>query len=56
MKCRNTNASRSRKNQPPELFYEGIKVGILKNFAIFTENHLYWSLFLIAFINASVFL
>ena len=28
----------------PEVFY---KKAILKNFAIFTENHLYWSLFLI---------
>ena len=27
------------------------KVGVLKNFAIFTENHLCWSLLLIKFIN-----
>ena len=40
MKCRNTNASRTRKKQSPELFYEGIKAGVFKNFAIFTENHL----------------
>ena len=30
MKCRNTNASRAREKQPPELFYKGIKVGVLK--------------------------
>ena len=32
------------KKQPPEVFY---KNAILKNFAIFTGKHLFWSLFLI---------
>ena len=33
-----------KKEEPPEEFY---KKGVVKNFAIFTEKHLCWSLFLI---------
>ena len=35
-----------------------LKIGVLKNFAIFTGKHLYWSLFLIklqAFSSATLF-
>ena len=44
MKSKNTNASRTRKKLPPELFY---KSSFLKNFAIFKGNYLCWNLFLI---------
>ena len=30
-------------------FHMLLKIGVLKNFAIFTEKYLYWSLFLITF-------
>ena len=39
--------------EPPEMFYKKV---VFKNFAIFTEKHLCWSLFLIKFIKKVKFI